>query len=145
MSYTYTHIFFLLNYVMVFNATFINISVKSWQSVLLVEETGVPGENHRPAGNHWQILLHNVVHTMRAYYIYVPLNFVSRKCSCYNFHLILWVESVLVTTLYDTFLVAGQWFSSGTQDSSTNKTSHHHVTEILLQAALNIHSQPPKF
>jgi hypothetical protein len=53
-------------------------------------------------------------------------------CSCYNFHLTLWVESVLVTTLYDTFLVAGQWFSSGTQDSSTNKTSHHHVTEILL-------------
>jgi len=31
---------------MVFNATFINISVISWQSVLLLEETGVPGENH---------------------------------------------------------------------------------------------------
>jgi hypothetical protein len=31
---------------MVFNATFNNISVKSWRSVLLVEETGVPGENH---------------------------------------------------------------------------------------------------
>jgi hypothetical protein len=30
---------------MVFNATFINISVISWRSVLLVEETGVPGEN----------------------------------------------------------------------------------------------------
>jgi hypothetical protein len=30
---------------MVFNATFNNISVISWQSVLLVEETGVPGEN----------------------------------------------------------------------------------------------------
>jgi len=30
--------------VMVFNATFNNISVISWQSVLLVEETGVPGE-----------------------------------------------------------------------------------------------------
>jgi hypothetical protein len=29
---------------MVFNATFNNISVISWQSVLLVEETGVPGE-----------------------------------------------------------------------------------------------------
>jgi hypothetical protein len=28
----------------VFNATFNNISVISWQSVLLVEETGVPGE-----------------------------------------------------------------------------------------------------
>ena len=35
--------------VMVFNATFNNIScfiVISWQSVLLVEETRVPGENH---------------------------------------------------------------------------------------------------
>jgi hypothetical protein len=32
--------------VMVFNATFNNISVISWWSVLLVEETGVPGENH---------------------------------------------------------------------------------------------------
>jgi hypothetical protein len=31
---------------MVFNAIFNNISVISWQSVLLVEETGVPGENH---------------------------------------------------------------------------------------------------
>jgi hypothetical protein len=33
---------------MVFNATFNNISVISWRSVLLVEETGGPGENHRP-------------------------------------------------------------------------------------------------
>jgi len=38
--------------VMVFNATFDNISVISWRSVLLVEETGVPTENHRPAANH---------------------------------------------------------------------------------------------
>jgi hypothetical protein len=38
--------------VMVFNATFINISVISWLSVLLVEETGEPGENHRPATSH---------------------------------------------------------------------------------------------
>jgi len=28
----------------VFNASFNNISAISWQSVLLVEETGVPGE-----------------------------------------------------------------------------------------------------
>jgi len=38
---------------MVFNATFNNISVISWQSVLLVEETGVPQENQRPAASHW--------------------------------------------------------------------------------------------
>jgi hypothetical protein len=34
---------------MVFNATFNNISVISWLSVLLAEETG---ENHRPAASH---------------------------------------------------------------------------------------------
>jgi len=33
---------------MVFNTTFNNISVIFWQAVLLVEETGVPKENHRP-------------------------------------------------------------------------------------------------
>ena len=33
---------------MAFNVTFNNISVISWRSVLLVEETGVLGENHRP-------------------------------------------------------------------------------------------------
>jgi len=33
----------------VLNATFNNISSISWRSVLLVKETGIPGENHRPA------------------------------------------------------------------------------------------------
>ena len=37
---------------MVFNATFNNISVISWRTVLLVEETGEPGENHRPVTSH---------------------------------------------------------------------------------------------
>ena len=46
---------------MVVNATFNNISVISWRSVLLVDETGVPGENHRSVASHWQILSHNVV------------------------------------------------------------------------------------
>ena len=46
---------------MVFNATFNNISFILWQSVLLVEETGVSGENHRPVASHWQTLSHNVV------------------------------------------------------------------------------------
>ena len=27
----------------------------------MVEETKVPGENHRPAASHWQTLSHNVV------------------------------------------------------------------------------------
>jgi hypothetical protein len=46
---------------MVFNATFNNISVISWRSVLLVEEPGGPGENHRPVESHWQTLSHNGV------------------------------------------------------------------------------------
>jgi len=45
----------------VFNATFKNISVISWRSVLLVDETGVPWENHRPAASNLQTLSHNVV------------------------------------------------------------------------------------
>ena len=36
----------------VFNATFNNISAISWQSVLLVVETGGPGENHRSVASH---------------------------------------------------------------------------------------------
>jgi hypothetical protein len=44
-----------------FNATFNNISVISWWSVLLVEETGGPRENHRPVASPWQTLSHNVV------------------------------------------------------------------------------------
>ena len=47
--------------VMVSNATFNNISFISWWSVLLVEETGIPGKNHRPAASHWQALSHNIV------------------------------------------------------------------------------------
>ena len=47
---------------MMFNATFNNMSVISWRSVLLVEEAGGLGENHRPVASHWQTLLHNVVH-----------------------------------------------------------------------------------
>ena len=43
---------------MVFNATFNNISAIS---VLLVEETGVPRENHQPVSSHWQTLSLNVV------------------------------------------------------------------------------------
>jgi hypothetical protein len=38
-----------------------SISVISWWSVLLVEEAGVPRENHRPVASHWQTLSHNVV------------------------------------------------------------------------------------
>jgi len=37
--------------VMVFNVTFNNISVISWQSIVLVRKTGVPRENYRPTAS----------------------------------------------------------------------------------------------
>ena len=47
---------------MMFNDSFNNISVLScmW-SVLMVEETGVPGENHWPIVSHWETLSYNFV------------------------------------------------------------------------------------
>ena len=39
----------------------------SWRSVLLVKETGVHRENHRPTASHWQTLSHNVVSSTPRY------------------------------------------------------------------------------
>jgi hypothetical protein len=52
---TWGRYFRLFVCLIVVNATFTNILVISWRSVLLVEETGVPGENHRTVASHWQI------------------------------------------------------------------------------------------
>jgi hypothetical protein len=57
----------------------------------------------------------------------------------------LWVRNplrggVLNTTLCDKdcqWLAAGRWFSLGTPVSSTNKTDHNDITEILLKVVLN--------
>jgi hypothetical protein len=46
---------------MVINATFNHISFISWRSVLLVEETGVPSENHRSVVSHGRTLSQNAV------------------------------------------------------------------------------------
>ena len=52
---------------MVLNAIFNNISVIPWLSVLLIEETGVPGENHRPVASHRQTVSLKVVSTIPHY------------------------------------------------------------------------------
>jgi len=41
---------------MVLNSTFNNISVISWRSILLVDETGELGENYWPVASHWPSL-----------------------------------------------------------------------------------------
>ena len=50
----------LIGWFLAFNATYNKILVVLWRLVLLVEETGVRGENHRPVESHWLTLLHNV-------------------------------------------------------------------------------------
>jgi hypothetical protein len=46
--------------VMMFNATFNNISLISWRSVLLGEGTGILGVNYQPVTSHGKTLSHTV-------------------------------------------------------------------------------------
>jgi hypothetical protein len=118
---------------MVFNATFNNISVILWRSVLLVGETGGHGENHRPVVSQWQTLSHNVVH-LAVKYMYL-------------------VKTVMF--LNTLFLLLTTWYTvshghmpqvNGNSDpcppvSPTNKTDRYDITEILLKVALYIIKQ----
>ena len=67
-------------------------------------------------------------------------NYLCNRCLS---PLMLWVWLLLrawSTTWYDKvcqWLATGQWFSTGTPVSSTNKTDRHDITEILLKVALN--------
>jgi hypothetical protein len=44
---------FEIDWFLVFNTTFSNIWAIPWGPVLVVEEAGVPGENHRPWASNW--------------------------------------------------------------------------------------------
>jgi hypothetical protein len=48
----FSRFFFLFDF-WCFDATFSNISAMSWRPVLVVEEAGTPGENHRPWASKW--------------------------------------------------------------------------------------------
>jgi hypothetical protein len=105
-----------LIWVMVFNATFNKISVISWWSVLLVEETIA-----EPSWS-WSY----------GAWIY---NYLCSQCLS---PLMLWVQISIrlrCTTLCDKvcqWLATGRWFSLDPLVSSTNKTDHQDITEILL-------------
>ena len=79
---------------MVFNATFNNISVISLRSILLVEETGAPGENDQPVAGHCRTLSHNVyrVHlACEAGFEFTTLIVISTDCigiNKFNYHTI---------------------------------------------------------
>ena len=73
----------------VFNTTFNNSSVILWLSVLWVEETRVPRENHLPVASHWQTLLHNVASSYR-------FRFMVFNATFNNSSVILWQSVLLV-------------------------------------------------
>ena len=55
-------------WIMLFNATFNNIPVISWRSVILVKETVVPGENHGPVASHIMFYrVHLVIYWIRTH------------------------------------------------------------------------------
>jgi hypothetical protein len=68
---------------MLFKATFNNISDTSWGSVLLVEETKLPGENRRPSTKHWQSLSHNFVSSTLLYERKLLSSFAQHSISKY--------------------------------------------------------------
>jgi hypothetical protein len=79
---------------MVFNVTFNNNSVIPWRSVLLVEETRVPGQNHRPVTSHWQTWSHYAVSSTPRLSRIQTHN--VRLFSSFRTNLLLWVFLVLV-------------------------------------------------
>ena len=63
---------------MVLNATFNNISVISWCSVLFQEETGVPGDNHRPfSSKHCYFVCDNAILEFDNTYVVSVINLVK--------------------------------------------------------------------
>jgi hypothetical protein len=59
-----------------------SLSVISWRSLLLVEETGGPGENHRPVASHWQTLSHNVVSLKTYMFVLTSFALIPMRSNC---------------------------------------------------------------
>jgi hypothetical protein len=112
-----------------------NLRLKNWYLLFLLEACHVNEKEQRlidsESGPSWSWLYRSWMN-----------NYLHNPCLS---PLMLWIripfrQGVLDTILCDKvcqWLATGWWFSPGTPVSSTNKTDHHDITEILLKVALN--------
>ena len=118
---------------MVFNTTFNNISAISWWSVLLVEETGGPRENHWPVANHWQTLSHIMIMLYTSPWsrfelttsVVIGTNYIASCKSNYGYHTItattglignldnfLWSRRVILSVSNGLTLILAEYYRS---------------------------------
>ena len=108
-------------------------------------------EIHSGGINWWMLLLPQTLRIMyrvlrgRRGRDRIVVGFTTTYAISANLPLRLWVRiplmrDVLDTTLCDKvyqWLATSRWFSPGTPVSSTNKTDHYDITEVVLKVALN--------
>jgi hypothetical protein len=100
---------------MVFNATFNNILVISWRSVLLVEVTRVPRENHWPAASHWQ-LYHIMLYTSSwAGLKLTTLMVIGTDCmgSCKSKYQMITITTALIILKYENKACTQKFYDGG--------------------------------
>ena len=134
---------------MVFNATFNNISVISWRSVLFIEETR---KNHWSVTSHWQTLVvistacigsckssYHTITTALYKTWYIAIHFLHKRCRDTNYYNYCGVSSVLwalnstsdalhtfkTQILFSGWSISFSIYWSKTQKNSESKVKHH--------------------
>ena len=134
-------------YVCLFYATFNNISVISWRSVLLVEETGGPRENYRPVESHWQTWSHNVVHLPL-----IGIQIHNISCDMHRLHKSIWsqprrplglcvLNATLNNIMWSSALLVDDTEKIYNMQQVTDKLHHIKFYQLHLTMDRNGHSQ----
>ena len=116
---------------MVFNATFNNISVLSWRSVLLMEETGVLRENHTCRKSLTSHILLYRVHSTWVIFKLTTLVVISSNCICScksNHHTIMtqtaprYMYGIVIILVYNFRIVTRGFYSEKDAAAAVKQT-----------------------